>query len=58
MPCALKLFTTAEIDSITPSSVKSRWCNFYEDPVEPAKCWTQEEFTALYKKPGFHFMVA
>ncbi len=58
MPRPLELFTAAEIDDITPKSIKSRWCNFYEDPVEPAKCWTQEEFQALYKKPGFHFMVA
>src|SRR5258706_10474385 len=58
MPRPLELFTAAEIDGITPKSIKSRWCNFYKDPVEPAKCWTQEEFQALYEKPGFHFMVA
>src|SRR5258706_5487132 len=58
MPHPLELFTAAEIDDITPKSIKSRWCNFYEDPIEPAKCWTQEEFQALYEKPGFHFMVA
>src|SRR5258706_4139413 len=58
MPCPLELFTAAEIDDITPKSIKSRWCNFYKDPVEPAKCWTQEEFQTLYEKPGFHFMVA
>ena len=58
MPHPLELFTAAEIDGVTPKSIKSRWCNFYEDPVEPAKCWTQEEFQALYEKPGFHFMVA
>ncbi len=58
MPRPLELFTAAEIDGITPKSIKSRWCNFYEDPVEPAKCWTQEEFQVLYEKPGFHFMVA
>ncbi len=58
MPRPLELFTAAEIDDITPKSIKSRWCNFYEDPVEPAKCWTQEEFQTLYEKPGFHFMVA
>ena len=57
MPWALELFSAAEIDAITPKSIKSRWCNFYEDPVEPAKCWTKEEFQALYEKPGFHFMV-
>src|SRR5258706_15624420 len=58
MPRPLELFSTTEIDDITPKSVKSRWCNFYEDPVEPAKCWKQEEFKELYDKPGFHFMVA
>src|SRR5258707_7944348 len=58
MPRPLELFTAAEIDGITPKSVKSRWCNFYNDSVEPAKCWKQEEFEALYEKPGFHFMVA
>ncbi len=58
MPHPLELFTAAEIDDITPKSIKSRWCNFYEDPIEPAKCWKQEEFQALYEKPGFHFMVA
>ncbi len=39
MPRPLELFTVAEIDGITPKSIKSRWCNFYEDPIEPAKCW-------------------
>ncbi len=58
MPRPLELFTAAEIDDITPKSIKSRWCNFYEDPIEPAKCWTQEEFQVLYEKPGFHFMIA
>ena len=58
MPCALELFTSAEIDGITPKSVKSRWCNFYEDPLEPVKCWPQNEFIEAYNKPGFHFMIA
>lgn len=58
MPRALELFSSAEIDAITPRSIKSRWCNYYEDPVEPAKCWTQDEFSVLYDKPGFHFMIA
>jgi len=35
-----------------------RWNNRYEDPMEPAKCWTWEEFSEIYNKPGFHFMVA
>ena len=58
MPRALELFSSAEIDGITPKSVKSRWCNFYEDPLEPVKCWTQDEFVDAYNKPGFHFMIA
>ena len=58
MPRALELFTSAEIDGITPKSVKSRWCNFYEDPLEPVKCWPQSEFIDAYNKPGFHFMIA
>ena len=58
MPRALELFTSTEIDGITPKSVKSRWCNFYEDPLEPVKCWPQNEFIDTYNKPGFHFMIA
>ena len=58
MPRALELFSSAEIDGITPKSVASRWCNFYEDPLEPVKCWPQDEFINAYNKPGFHFMIA
>ena len=58
MPRALELFSSAEIDGITPKSVTSRWCNFYEDPLEPVKCWSQSEFADAYNKPGFHFMIA
>ena len=58
MPQAVEFFTADEIDAVTPKSVKSRWCNYYEDPVEPAKCWSQDEFSALYNKEGFHFMFA
>ena len=58
MPHALELFSSAEIDGITPKSVKSRWCDFYEDPLELVKCWPQNEFVDAYNKPGFHFMIA
>ena len=58
MPRAVEFFTADEIDTVTPKSVKSRWCNYYEDPVEPAKCWSRDEFSALYNKEGFHFMFA
>ena len=58
MPRAMELFTVKEIDAVTPKSIKSRWCNFYEDPVEPAKCWSEEEFRTYHERPGFHFMIA
>jgi len=35
----------------------SRWNNRYEDPMEPTKSWTWEEFSDIYNKPGFHFMI-
>ena len=58
MPHAIEFFTVGEIDAITPKSIKSRWCNFYEDPVEPAKCWSEDEFRTYHDRPGFHFMIA
>ena len=58
MPRAIEFYTAKEIDDITPKSIKSRWHNFYEDPVEPAKCWTEEEFKTYHERPGFHFMIA
>ena len=58
MPCAIEFFTVDEIDAITPKSIKSRWCNFYKDPVEPAKCWSEDEFRTYHDRPGFHFMIA
>ena len=58
MPRAIEFYSAKEIDDITPKSIKSRWHNFYEDPVEPAKCWSKEEFKTYHRRPGFHFMVA
>ena len=58
MPRAIEFFTVKEIDAVTPKSVKSRWCNFYEDPVELAKCWSEDEFRTYHDRPGFHFMIA
>ena len=58
MPRAIEFFTVKEINAITPKSIKSRWCNFYEDPVEPAKCWSEDEFRTYHDQPGFHFMIA
>ena len=58
MPRAVEFYTAKEIDDITPKSIKSRWYNFYEDPVEPAKCWSKDEFKTYHQRPGFHFMIA
>ena len=58
MPRAVEFFMVKEIDAITLKSIKSRWCNFYKDPVEPAKCWSEEEFRTYHDWPGFHFMIA
>ena len=58
MPRAIEFYTAKEIDDITPKSIKSRWHNYYEDPVEPAKCWSKEEFKTYHQRPGFHFMIA
>ena len=58
MPRAMEFYTAEEIDDITPRSIKSRWHNYYEDPVEPAKCWSKEEFKTYHQRPGFHFMIA
>ena len=58
MPRAIEFYTAKEIDNVTPKSIKSRWYNFYEDPVEPAKCWSKEEFKTYHQRPGFHFMIA
>ena len=58
MPRAIEFYTAKEIDDVTPKSIKSRWYNFYEDPVEPAKCWSKDEFKTYHLRPGFHFMIA
>ena len=58
MPRAMEFFTVKEIDAITPKSIKSRWCNFYKDPVELAKCWSEDEFRTYHDQPSFHFMIA
>ena len=58
MPRAIEFFMVEEIDAITLKSIKSRWCNFYEDPVELAKCWSEDEFRTYHDRPGFHFMIA
>jgi len=57
LPRPLELYTVEELAKVVPKGM-SRWNNRYEDPMEPAKSWTWEEFSEVYNKPGFHFMIA
>jgi len=57
LPRPLELYTVEELAKVMPKGM-SRWNNRYEDPMEPAKSWTWEEFSGIYSKPGFHFMIA
>ena len=57
LPRPLELYTTEELGKVVPKGLP-RWNNRYEDPMEPAKSWTWEEFSDVYNKPGFHFMIA
>jgi len=56
LPRPLELYTVEELAKVVPKGM-SRWNNRYEDPMEPAKSWTWEEFSEIYDKPGFHFMI-
>lgn len=57
LPRPLELYTVDELSKVVPKGM-SHWNNRYEDPMEPVKCWTWEEFSGIYNKPGFHFMLA
>jgi len=57
LPRPLELYTVEELAKVVPKGM-SRWNNRYEDPMEPAKSWSWEEFSEIYDKPGFHFMIA
>jgi len=57
LPRPLELYTVEELSKVVPKGM-SRWNNRYEDPMEPAKSWTWEEFLAIYNEPSFHFMIA
>jgi len=57
LPHPLELYTTEELSKVVPKGM-ARWNNRYEDLLEPAKSWTWEEFSEIYNKPGFHFMIA
>ena len=57
LPRPLELYTVEELSKVVPKGM-SRWNNRYEDLMEPAKSWMWEEFSEIYDKPGFHFMIA
>ena len=57
LPRPLELYMVEELSKVVPKGMP-RWNNRYEDPMEPAKSWTWEEFSEIYEEPGFHFMMA
>ena len=57
LPRPLELYSEEEINSARTAN-RPPWFNRHEDPLEPAKCWSQETFARVYSKPGFHFLVA
>ena len=56
LPCPLEVYSAEELKEVNKS--KHVWRHYYEDPLEPAKSWSQETFSQVYSKPGFHFMIA
>ena len=56
LPHPLEVYTIRDLQEVNKS--KSSWHNRFEDPLEPAKSWSQDVFTQVYSKPGFHFMLA
>jgi len=57
LPRTLEMYTVEELEKTAPKGM-ARWNNHYEDPLEPVKSWTWDEFSQVYNKPGFHFMMA
>jgi hypothetical protein len=57
IPHPLEIYTAEELNGIAPQGT-SAWHNRYDNPQEPAKCWTAEKFAEVYDKPGFHFLIA
>ena len=57
LPRPLELYSEEEINSARTAN-RPPWFNRHEDPLEPAKCWSQETFARVYSKPGFHFLIA
>jgi hypothetical protein len=57
LPRPLELYSTEDLKSALPKGARP-WLNRYEDPVEPFKCWSPEQFSSIYSKPAFYFLVA
>ena len=57
LPRPLELYSLEDLRPAFPRSSQP-WFNRYEDPLEPCKSWSQDLFTSIYSKPGFHFMFA
>jgi len=57
LPRSLELYSCDELAKLAPKG-GARWNNRYEDPLEPVKSWSWQEFENVYNKPGYHFMFA
>jgi hypothetical protein len=57
IPCPLELYSTEDLKSALPKGA-CPWLNRYKDPIEPFKCWSPEQFSSIYSKPAFYFLVA
>ena len=56
LPRPLEIYSADELKEVNKS--KFIWRHYFEDPLEPAKSWSQDAFSQVYSKPGFHFMIA
>ena len=56
LPRPLEVYSAEELKEVNKS--KFIWRHYFEDPLELAKSWSQDTFSQVYSKPGFHFMIA
>ena len=56
LPRPLEVYSAEELKEV--NKTKFIWHHYFEDPLEPAKSWSQDAFSQVYSKPGFHFMIA
>ena len=56
LPRPLEIYSAEELKEVNKS--KFIWRHHFEDPLELAKSWSQDAFSQVYSKPGFHFMIA